>query len=473
MINQDELSSLLQGLSDPDPSTRRIAAEGLSGADERAIYPLICALKDDNPGVQDAATRSLVELGGEVTAYMTLPLLRETPFLRNTARLVLRQIGRTSVPLLRRLLADKEDDIRTFAVDLIADIGWCDYPDAIARLLETDPNQNVRASAARAVGALDFRGGLPALFAALGDDEWVSFSALESLAVMKDEASVDPITALLGSPSETLRYAAIEALGKIGSSRSSGALLGRLQRAGDIEKTAIIRSLVLIGVTPAMEEVADLLMEMFTHDEWEERLIALAGLADLKYKRAVPLILDTAGALDPSEPESEDRLYAVKQALLKFECLPALTSVVADPAFRFRAKVLAIEVIAELQCADSVPLLVSLLTGDLREVRRAAAAALARIGGDDALAALRACTDDRDGHVRSAAISELGLIGDRASFDPLLKRLGDERYPDVREETVRALLRIDPQRLSSMTAELAPDVRELVARYTGGSEHIC
>lgn len=173
MIPNEDLPAQLQQLTDTDPSMRRAAAEALGDSDERAIYPLIKALRDENTGVQDAAMRSIIAIGGDVTAYMAIPLLREGPFLRNTARIILRQVGRQSAPLLRPLFADKDDDIRTFAVDLIADIGWCDYPREIVRMLETDQNQNARTAAARALGLLDYREGLPALIAALKDNEWV------------------------------------------------------------------------------------------------------------------------------------------------------------------------------------------------------------------------------------------------------------------------------------------------------------
>jgi len=466
MMPSEEMTGLIDALADPDATARRSAADALSAADERAIYPLIKALHDDNTGVQDAAMRSLTAIGGEVTAYMAIPLLREGPFLRNTARIILRQIGQPSVPLLRPLFADKDDDIRTFAVDLIADIGWCDYPQEIVRLLETDQNQNARTAAARALGLLDYREGLPALIAALKDNEWVCFSALESLALMRDEASVDAVLALLVSPSETLRYAAIETLGKIGSPRSNEPLIARLPKASDIEKSAIIRSLVQIGMTPSMAEVADLLVEMYTNGEWEDRLVALAGLGDLKYKRAIPIMLDIAGSLDPSDPENEERLVAVKQALIKFECAPTLLGILLDPAIKFRGKVLACEVIGDLQCQEAIPAFIDLLKTDLREVRRAAVQALAKIGGPEAIEVLRKCIDDRDGHVRNTAVSELGRMADQGSFDHILRHLNVENYHDVLEETVRALLHIDSRKLFTGLANLSPEVREIIARAT-------
>jgi HEAT repeat protein len=467
MIPTEELSILIRDLAAPDPPARRIAAETLAAADERAIYPLIRSLRDENSGVQDAAMRSLIAIGGEVTAYMALPLLRESPFLRNTARIILRQIGPLSVPLLRPLLADKDDDIRTFAVDLIADIGSCDYPRDIARLLESDPNQNVRASAAKALGVLGYRDGLPALISALKDSEWVSFSALESIAGLGDDACLEPVMALLQSPSETARYAAIEALGKMGSGRSSNALIGLLPKSSEIEKAAIVKSLIQIGITPAMAEVADLLVDLYVKGDWDERLLALRGLAELRHEQAIPVILDSAGSLDPSAPESEDRLEAVKQALMLFGCASPLIAALSDPAVRFRAKTIAIEVIAELHCPEAVPALVRLLNGDLREVRRSAVQALAEIPGEEALEALRKCIDDRDGHVRSAALSALGRIGDKTSFDRLFRHLTVENYRDVLEETVKALLKINAERLFSSMETLSPPVKEMVGRYTG------
>ena len=468
MLERNELTTWLQKLADADPVERRCAAEALAAGDERAVYPLIRALRDENPGVQDAAMRSIIAIGGEATAYMALPLLRENPFLRNTARIILHHIGRPSVPLLRPLLADKDDDIRTFALDLVGDIGWCEYQSDIARLLKTDPNQNVRASAAKALGTLGDRGALPSLIAALTDSEWVSFSALEALSLLKDESCESAVRELLSGPSEALRYAAIETLGRIGSPRSSPALVDRLPHAGNGEKSAIVKSLVQIGLTPSMAEVGDLLIEMFTRGDWEERLIALRGLADLADRRAIPVILDIAGSLDPSDPENEERLILARQALEKFGCVPALTAVLADPAIKFRGKVLAIEVIGDLQCTEAVPGLIAQMEGDLREVRRASILALSGIGGEQALRELRLRINDRDGHVRRCAIAALGRTGDRESFSAILSHLDVENYRDVLEETVQALLRIDAAALYTQRGALAPAVRETMARFASG-----
>ena len=172
---------MIGDLSHPDSNKRHLAAEALAEGDERSIYPLIRAMKDENPGVQDAAMRSLISIGGEITAYMVMPLLRDEPLLRNTAMIILKETGQPAVPLLRPLLKDKDYDIRKFAIDLISEIKQCDYPEELVNLLSEDPNPNVRAAAAKALGLLDYREAIPRLIEALQDEEWVCFSVLEAL----------------------------------------------------------------------------------------------------------------------------------------------------------------------------------------------------------------------------------------------------------------------------------------------------
>src|SRR4030066_1764432 len=130
-MHNARLLKFIKNLSHYDPSKRRSAAEALSEGDERAVYPLIKALRDDNLGVQDAATHSLMAIKNEVTAYMMLPLLREDSYLRNTALIILREMDNFTIPLLIVLLNDKDDDVRKFAINLICDIQYCNYPDKL------------------------------------------------------------------------------------------------------------------------------------------------------------------------------------------------------------------------------------------------------------------------------------------------------------------------------------------------------
>jgi HEAT repeat protein len=465
MLEQDQWVENLSQLADPDPSTRRWAAEALGDGDERALYPLIKALRDTNPGVQDAARRSLINIGGEVTAYMTLPLLREDAYMRNTSRIILKQIGSPAVPLFQTLLKDKDDDIRIFALDLISEIQQCDFSHAIEELLQSDPNVNARSAAARALGRVGGDSSLPALRKALSDTEWVCISALESLAERRDGQAIPDIAALLSHPSETVRYSAIEALGHLASDDAKRALLDSLENASALEKSAIVKSLVQIGVSPNMSEAYDVLVEILRNGDLDEKIIAIRGLSSLKDPRAIPIILDEAGALDPSDPSSEDLISTAMEGLSQFDCDSALISAVSSPEVRHMGKVIAIEVLAALECSSASGVLIDLMAGDLREVRRASARALGEFREDSATQQLRDSIEDRDGHVRRAAAIALGKFRDRAAFEPLYNHLSLERYRDVYEEVVKALLAIDETALGERIDNLDSFAQEVIGRY--------
>lgn len=457
-MDAHSLSKHVNDLNHKDPATRRSAAQSLSQGDERAVYPLIKTLHDENSGVQDAAIRSLMSIQTESTAYMVLPLLRESAYLRNTAILVLREIGRTAIPILRNVLQDRDDDVRKFALDLIHDIGNCDYPDEIIHMLESDANVNVRTAAAKALGKLRYKPSIPALINALTDDEWVCFSVIEALTQMDDDRPVDMIMKLLDSPSDALRCAAIEALGQIGSRKAGPTLVSRLDGADEIERSSIIRSLVQIGMVSSVPGASAALLEMLKQGSREDKCIALRGLALLKDEDSIATILDIAGSFDPSISDDENILTLARKAIQGIGSIEAITRVLKDPSLKYRGKVIAIEAIGDMKSKNAVPALISMLRSHCRDIRRSVIASLGRINSND-INEVKTCLiesiSDHDSHVRKTAISALGDIGDMAAFEPLVDLLREERFEDVIDEIILALLKINaplvPSRLNGLS----------------------
>jgi HEAT repeat protein len=379
--------------------------------------------------------------------------------------IILKEIGEKTLPLLRPLLKDKDDDIRKFALDLIYEIKSSDYPQEIARVLETDPNPNVRASAARALGVLKYKKALPQLINALKDNEWVCFSALESLALLGDESSIEPVASLLNSESEAIRYATIEALGKIGGRQSADALLGHLLRVNGFEKRVVIKNIVQMGITPSISGVSEVLMDMLKNGDWEERVIAIKGLVDLKEEGAIRSIINIAGSLDPSNPEDEERISHIKNLLCGFGCVDVFIDILDDPSIKYKGKVIAINVIKELRCEKAISSLIKLTEGNIRDIRRASIEALGNIGSEAAKQAIIEALSDYDSHVRKSAACALGKIGDKVAFEPILNLLRVEKYQDVMEEAVKALLAIDSKRLLSRLSEFDRRVGEIINLY--------
>ncbi len=464
-MHTSTIKKLLRNITHEDPSIRRSAAESLSEGDERAIYPLIKALRDDNFGVQDAAMHSLMAMRGEVTAYMVLPLLREDSFLRNTALVILTEIGEDAVSLLPILLNDKDDDVRKFALDLIHDIKHCDYPEKIIDLIGKDPNANVRAAAAKSLGTLKFKDAVPQLVSALHDEEWVCLSAIEALTEMQDDSSIDAIAKLLDNSSETIRFAAIDTLGKINTPISINSLMNHIDTAEGFEKNATISSLIKLGKVPSSPGVSDALIEMLHDGEWDEKLLAIRGLVELNEAGAKRHIIDIAGQLDTSNPDDEDKLYFIKETLNSFKCDKELIEILNDPEFKFRGKVIAIETVGDIQCKDAVASLINLLKSDLRDVRRSSIQSLGKIDSDDAKDCLIDAIGDHDSHVRRSAITALGKIGEMSAFEPLMKMLKSEKFSDVIYEFVSALININSEEFLSRINEFNDNVREIASHY--------
>lgn len=464
------IKTLIRKLNDKDPSVRKRIIEELSGGDERAIFPLIKALSDESAGVQDAAMRSLIAIGGEVTAYMVLPLLRENTYLRNTALIILTQLGAVSVPMLYPLLKDKDDDVRKFGIDLLADIRHGADPAYIVPMLK-DSNGNVRAAAAKALGQLGYMQAIPELIDALNDEEWVCFSVLGALGDMGDESAVEAIASLLARPSEVVRFEAIETLGRLGSEKAAEKLVAYLQQAPPEEKNAVVKSLIKIGITPDMADVAEYLIAMLMEGDWEDKEVALKGIEALNCVEAVPLMVNIAGSMDPSVPDNEEKISLLKATIKSVDSEKELLRLLESTDMKYRGKAFAIQILGEIRSCGAVPILIRYLDDSRRDLRRASTLALGSIGSNETVnPLLKVSQRDVDAHVRSLAIEALGNIQSQEAYEPLMELMEIERYYDVLEQIVKSLIKIAPGRFLSGITGYSDSIREIIARMVTEAE---
>lgn len=459
-----QVKSLLKKLSHKDPAVRRSAAEELSGGDERAVYPLIKALGDTNAGVQDAAMRSLMAIGGETTAYMVIPLLREGTFIRNTALIILTSIGEQAVPLLYNLLKDKDDDVRKFGLDLMGEIKTGVDVKQVVPMLK-DSNANVRAATAKTIGLLNYTDAIPQLIQSINDEEWVCFSVLEALGEMKAEDAVPAIGALLNANTgPAVRFVAIEVLGKIGSNKAIPFLMSYLSDADSDETNAIIKSMIQIGITPDMADLTEHLIIMLQKSDDEDLDITLRGIVDLNCKAAVREMIDLAGSLDVSIMGNEEKVLQICDAIKSIDSEDELLKILQDDETRYRGRSLTIGLLGEMKSIKSVPVILTNLKDTSRDMRRASAKALGEIGSRESVVSLLdASQTDADAHVRKAAIQALGNIGTRDAFDPLMSLLEVEKYFDVKEEIVKALMMIDQKAFIEGFGVYNNSVKEITA----------
>ncbi|MEJ5226374.1 HEAT repeat domain-containing protein [Thermodesulfovibrio sp.] len=467
-------------LNDEDSSERRYAAEELSQYDERAIYPLIKALKDENTAVQEAATQSLITIGisedderfltnpGELVTYMVIPLLREEEaFIRNTALLILTEIGSKAPHLIYQLLKDKDPDVRKFGLDLIADIKEGFDGSMIIPLLK-DVNANVRAAAARAIGELNYKEAIPYLVESLNDEEWVSFYVLQALAVLQAEEAADAIgELLLASDSILVKAEAIETLGRIGTERVISPLLKYYPLATKDEKREIIKALIRVGALPKDTDIKEELLSILKEGDWEEKPLALRGIVLTNLTDAVSLIVEQAGALDPSCFDYDEKIGLLQDALLNINSEDELINLLERDKLKFRAKAFVISTLGKLRSKKAVPLLLKLLEDIKRDIRIASAKALGDIADAGSIKPLvTRSIEDPDTNVRKSAIEALGMIRAQDAFEPLLSLLEREEYPDVIETIVTSLIEIDQERFLSNIKSYRTEVKQTLANIT-------
>ena len=184
-------------------------------------------LMANDPEVRAIAEAALVQGAGR-----SLPLLRRFLNRRNedlhvVTFEIIQRIGPPAIPLLADLLRDERDYIRGSAADALIDLAphtvW--IQPALRRALR-DQDSQVAGDAARALGALGQRASpsVGALVKTLShEDPYVRIYAAEALASIgpKAGAATRDLARALGDPIPGVRWAACEALASIGPAAQS------------------------------------------------------------------------------------------------------------------------------------------------------------------------------------------------------------------------------------------------------------
>lgn len=466
----------LDWLRQQAPAVRREALEELAEqGGEDGVAVLVESLKDDHPGVQQAALTGLIRIGGGAVMARLLGLLREPPAIRNMALEVIEQIMPGALEVALPLLASPDANVRKMVIDALGKQTDRRVVQPLLRRLK-DPNANVRASAAEALGHLRAREAVPELIALLQDDEWVAFSAVAALAEIGDPSALQPLLDLAQGGREALRYAALEAIAGLDrEGRTVPALLALTASAEAELRPALIKALASVAQGPRSEVWASLdrtrwlafLVDALQDRDPEVQLSAVMGLGRLGDRRGTQPILDWYRQWESPSEEEADRVVG---ALVGTGDVTALIAAAGGNAERLA--IVAVRALGELRVREAVPALAAVRHRHGNwELRKLAVAALAQIGTDSAWDQVREAIDDPTGHVRREAVRLLGESGRLPDAMCLVERLTFERYQDVRDEIVRTLVRVGGRDVMRALVELIahgePAVRESAARAIG------
>lgn len=448
---------------------------------KQAARELLAAVKQVPPAPDELAL--LVErlLDGLVTP--------DSVAMRSVCHEVLVGIGTSSLPSIRRRLRAVGPGARMI-VDLIADVGSSDDVPLLAGILAAPGDDNVRAAAAAALGALGGSEAARALTEALADgSEMLRLFALDALARLGVALPQETLAPLLADP--VTRRAAAGLLGFSADPTVAGELVRLLSdpmagvRAAAAVGLVRLHAALAVGVGGWPLAVAEALQaadgeplrrqirELLAHRNLEVKLAALALAGALADAGALPHVLGVM-----SDPELRERAVEFAGGLAD-----AALPVFLDMVERTPAEALGdLFVLASaLGPAGGHPrlyeVLAAALAGTDAHAACMAATALGRIGGPDVLPALAEAlalegpageaaavafaavagralgrrlalvapylpegTDARGALARNLCrvYGLLGRAGDHAFVAPLVARLGDPD-PGLRLVAARAL----------------------------------
>ena len=509
----DTISPLLELLKGPNPDLRMQAALALGEQrDARAVPALIEALKDDDTNVRYhaiealgklkavaaldalaevaetshfflgfAAIDALTQIGDARIVPRMLPLL-EDELLRDQTINLLGQLGDESVvaPLTSILNTPATTSTRLTAHALatlsdryeeqygegryIADLTSREIsPTGIQNLLaEVDsPNKENLRSIAVVLGWLKRSGVDRALTRLMGQPD-LRDEIIEAL-VRHGSTTVELLIKQLDAEDLEVRRSAVVALGRIGDSRATPALVNTLRE----ESLAIdaANALARIGDPRAADE----LLKLLHNEDAATRQAAVSALNSLGLsqmsERIIPL-------LDDPDPNVRESAVKIAGYFGYPAAASALVELSRDPNERVRCAT--IEHLPFVEDERAFDVLVHAMKEETPKVRAAAARALGNMDTPEAAEQLIEGLLDEDGWVRYFSARALGRRRSQDSVDALEKVIKTEKFNHVRIAALDSLGQIGGSRIAGIVEGLVrdddPDVSRAAQAALGNSE---
>jgi HEAT repeat protein len=148
MVTPPDASALEAQLQAPSAAMRRQAARQLEAVPGAASLLAHRLQVETDATVREAILTSLMSLNSEAAAASIAPLLRsEDAVLRNEALQALQHMPAAAAAHMEPLLIDPDSDVRIFAINVLSALAHPQTQAWLLRLIETDTNINVCATA--------------------------------------------------------------------------------------------------------------------------------------------------------------------------------------------------------------------------------------------------------------------------------------------------------------------------------------
>lgn len=284
---------------------------------------------------------------------------------------------------------------------------------------------SARTSAAHSLGRLRANDAVDHLIGILSDHTEkgeMRSAAVQALGELGDKRAVEPLIVALDSPERASTAEAAEALAAIGDPRAVAPLIGALGHQSEQTRRAAAGALGRMG-EPSWQSVvtSSNSSQFYRLDECDDRRVVHA-LVRIARWHPEGLIVGRPSAL-AARQDATELIRALQNDQLLSERL--------------------VYAISELGDVRAVEPLIALLGHARQELRLAAARALGKLGDPRATNPMLSILSDpaTPDHLRAASAAALGKLGDRRAAQPLL-RLGASSVQSIRERAIVALAQL-------------------------------
>jgi HEAT repeat protein len=460
-FDERDLECIARDLRDDDEEVRRLAVERVDVLPaENAIRHLIECLGDSSWRVRKASIERLIarsETEDVASALVAALGDGENPGRRNAAVDALIHFGEKAIPALLAERSSCDIDVRKLVIDAFSGIADSRTSGPLQEMLD-DPDPNVRASAADALGAIGGDGVPEALIRKVvdsGEDQLVRFSAAHALNALEFPLRASELGSVLNDP--ILGHVGLALLGRAeGDEEGISILLKNLGSGSRSSREASIRSL--------LEKVGRVGPE--ENDSLIARIRAASLASDLVIASAVERL-----------PEAD---LSMKLVLIQFLGIVATPNAVIPILLAGRDEALSEAALSTLESlGDVAEEIIDTEWSELdAESRRDACLVFGGTDEEVSAARLLSSLGDPSSDVRSAAARSIGRRGLRSGLAPLVVRLAAAAVDDdfEAEEEIAAitdgLLGLAAPRSETGTAVTARAIELLTACLDGAAESV-
>ncbi len=431
---------LVRLLRSPDPEIRRQLAETLgSFASPLTVKPLMELAKDPNPSVRGAALKAMGQKGDrdappylqEVLPYLTDGLRDPDGTVRRGAVQGLVSLGPWALQALARVQKEGAPVARQEAQRALRYI--CE---AFRRDLRESTDRLVRRDMARYLSQLRYQPAISDLLEKLQEDPdpEVKAACAYALGNLRARSALSSLSEILRNTREetATRIAAAVAMGQMGREEGIGFLIKQLNSSEEKVRASAVDALRTVG-----RAAERLLIRAAENRDTLVRWGAVAALGTIGGPRALPVLRQAVE--DPNPSVRAAAVAALGDLGLK-EAETDLISALSDKDRYVRAHAdRALEKIGRASAAYLIEALDS--APDPARILRL----LGRLKAKEAADRCRRFLSDKRSAVRSAAAFALGEFRDLASADSLLSLLSD-KSASVRRAAALALAKIGSAR---------------------------